>query len=88
MSDISEEGWSAEWMVGLEHVLWHIVLNGPAKYGRVFVDEQLIQRLKDLSERTGGWIIFDEVTEETAILLAEWKEKFQGENLADYWYNS
>jgi hypothetical protein len=48
MSSISEEGWSAGWMLGLEHVLWHMVLNGPAKFGRVFVDEQRVQQMKYL----------------------------------------
>ncbi|MDO7876570.1 hypothetical protein Q5H93_17630 [Hymenobacter sp. ASUV-10] len=86
MSDISEEGWCAEWLDGLEHVLWHIVQTGPAKYGRTFVDEQQIQQLKELSELTGGWIIFDDETEETAISLAEWQKVFQGDKLADYWF--
>ena len=77
MSDISEDGWAAGWMDGLEYVLWRIVLEGPCQYGFTQVNEQRIQQLKQLSAQAGCWIIFDDVTEETAVTLAEWQKMYQ-----------
>ncbi|HEX8426538.1 hypothetical protein [Hymenobacter sp.] len=71
MSQISEEAWAAGWMEGLEYALWHIVLNGPARYGWEFISESTIKQLKQLSQQTGEWIIYDDVTKETAITLSK-----------------
>jgi HJR/Mrr/RecB family endonuclease len=84
MSDISEEGWAAGWMDGLEYALWHMVLHGPARYGFKFVDEQTIQQLKFLSEQAGCWIVFDDVTDERAVSLPDWQQIFQAANPADF----
>lgn len=76
MSNISEEGWAAGWMDGLEYELWHMVLHGPAQYGFKFIDEQTIQQLKYLSEQANGWIVFDDTTEESAVSLSDWERMF------------
>jgi len=84
MRDISEEGWAAGWMDGLEYALWHMVLHGPAQYGFKFVDEQAIQQLKHLSEQAECWIVFDDITDERAASLSEWQKLFQAANPADF----
>ena len=76
MSKISEEAWYANWMDDLEYVLWYAMLHGPANYGRKFIDEQTILQLKQLSEGAGGWIVFDDNTEKTAVTLPVWQGIF------------
>ncbi|MBT9391692.1 hypothetical protein KLP40_00840 [Hymenobacter sp. NST-14] len=77
MSSISEEAWCAGWMEGLEYALWHIVNHGPAQYGRRLISEEIIQQLKKLSQNAQSWIIFDDLTEETAVPILEWHQMFQ-----------
>jgi hypothetical protein len=84
MSDISEEAWCAGWMDGLEYALWHIMLHGPAKYGWELISEQTIQQLRTLSEQAGCWIVFDDVTQETAVPLAKWEQMFPFGNPDEY----
>lgn len=77
MSSLSEEAWCAGWLSGLELRLWRLVLDGQLDYGwgRSFSAEHA-QRLKDLSERCGGWIIFDDDAEESWIPIEEWRGMF------------
>jgi hypothetical protein len=77
MSEISEEAYCAVWMDGLEYVLWYVTLSGPANYGRKFIDEQIILKLKRLSEDASSWIVFDDDNWETAVPLPIWQEMFQ-----------
>lgn len=56
MSDLSEEGWSAGWLTGNEFNLWEIVLeNKPCNYGQNEINQETIDRLRDLSSKCGGW---------------------------------
>ena len=80
MSDISEEAYSACWMQGLEFVLWSAVENGPIKYGRAFVCNEKIDRLKKLSMEIKGWIFFDDKSEEQFITLTEWATMYEQKN--------
>lgn len=77
MSEISERCYSAGWMQGLEYILWNAILHGQTKYGHDFVSQTDIAMLSDLSKAANAWIVFDDNTEETAIGLYDWKEKFQ-----------
>ena len=72
MSELSEEAYCAGWMDGLEYALWHAVATGPREYGRLKITEDHIDRLKSLSSKCRGWILFDEKKEETFVSLEEW----------------
>ena len=77
MSAISERCYYAGWVRDLEYVLWDAVLHGQRKYGHDTISPKDIETLSDLSKASSAWIIFDDNTEETAIGLHDWKEKFQ-----------
>jgi hypothetical protein len=77
MSDISERCYDAGWMHGLEYVLWDALLNGQRKYGHDTISQQDIETLGDLSKTANAWIVFDDATEETAMELDKWNQKFQ-----------
>ena len=72
MSDLSEQAYSAGWMLGLEYALWNAVVDGTRKYGRLRIKNEHIARLKELSDACGGWIVFDDKRGETFIALADW----------------
>lgn len=76
MSDLSEKCYYAGWMEHLEYVLWDAVINGERRYGREVIDLSDIKRLKELSDACGGWIYFDDNTEETAIPLPMWQTMY------------
>lgn len=81
MSDLSEEAYYAGWMLNLEYDLWQAVVDGPRSYGHMIIDEKHIAKLKDLSNRCGGWIVFgeptDNVTEETFVPMQQWLQMYQ-----------
>jgi len=76
MSRISEEGYSAGWMEGLEYELWEILNGGKNNYGRHVVTQEQLQQLRFLSDKYGCWIVFDDDTEETAVDLEMWTKMF------------
>lgn len=76
MSELSEEGWSAAWMEGLEFALWEAVAGSRKTFGRLEFSSKHIQQLRSLSEACGGWIIFDDESEETWVPADEWKRRF------------
>ncbi|MBN8852874.1 MAG: hypothetical protein BGO55_14935 [Sphingobacteriales bacterium 50-39] len=76
MSRISEAGYSAGWMMGLEYELWQILNDGKGSFGRHHVTQEELQQLQFLSEKCGCWVVFDDNTEETAVDLETWKKMF------------
>jgi len=77
LSNLSEEAYSASWMLGLEYVLWSAIIDGPRKYGRLEITDEHIARLKELSDACGGWIIYDDEKGETFIALDEWLRVYE-----------
>lgn len=73
MSELSEEGYYARWLMGLEHILWHAVINGPQDFGHLTITWEHIKKLKELSVGCGGWIIWDqEVDDKRFVPLGQW----------------
>ena len=69
MSEISEERWCASWLAGLEYILWDVVTG---KRNDICGPDE-IEQLKYLSEKCGGWIIWDEpAIGEKFVPMAEW----------------
>lgn len=76
MSDISERCYYAGWMFGTEFVLWQALVEGPRTWGHGTITEEDIATLNDLAQRTGGWIAWDESTEETFLPMPKWLELY------------
>lgn len=75
MSELSEEYWYAGWLIGLEYSLWYGVANGHFAHPKMSYEES--QRLMELSDACGGWIIWDKKTDgEKWIPLEEWEEMY------------
>jgi hypothetical protein len=77
MSWLSEAGYHAGWMDGLEFDLWRGVIEGPFRYGQLDLTVDHIERLQRLSEACGGWIVFDGGNEETFVPIDHWKNIYQ-----------
>lgn len=77
LSDISEQAYYAGWMRGLEYELWEAVVSGPKTYGRIEITDEHIAKPKELSNNCGGWIVWDEESEETWITIEDWITHFQ-----------
>jgi hypothetical protein len=76
MSDLSEEAYCAGWMSGLEYALWGALLGRRAEYGRLPFSPEEVARLRQLAQDCGGWIVFDDATQETWLPTAEWERRF------------
>ena len=50
MSQISEAGYSAGWMKGLEFDLWDILIGSKSSYGRHIISQEELLQLKFLSD--------------------------------------
>ena len=74
MSSLSEAGFAAGWMEGLEFDLWAL-LNAPnKKYGQYILTQVDLEQLQILSSKCRCWITFDDTDEEVAIPLEAWKK--------------
>ena len=72
MSNLSERSYCANWMDGLEYVLWSAIVEGPRTYGFLEITDEHIAKLKALSDVCGGWIIFDDAEGESFVPLDKW----------------
>jgi hypothetical protein len=80
MSELSELAYCAGWMEGLEFALWEAVQGQRKQYGQMTFTEAQLQELSSLSERIGGWIVFDDQKEELFLPLEDWKHAFAERN--------
>ena len=78
MSGISEECWCAGWMHNLEYMLWDAVTG--RRKNLCSLEE--IEQLKYLSEKCGGWIIWDEQARgEKFVPKQEWLRLYEAHSL-------
>ena len=91
MSCISEDGWSAGWLIGLEDILWDAIHEEPQennstdctpsrspRHWSVYMDLEQRDNLLRLIEEIGGWIYWEEakgMVGETYITLENWVHK-------------
>jgi hypothetical protein len=74
MSWISEDYWCAGWLSGLEYELWDAVTG---KQEGVCSSEE-VEQLKYLSEKCGGWIVWDDQERDTKFLPMEaWLRRYE-----------
>ena len=55
---------------------WEAVIGVRHEYGRLELSETHRKRLRELSKSCGGWIVFDDDTEEKWLPRAEWEIRF------------
>jgi hypothetical protein len=77
MSELSEMAYSAGWMRDLEYALWQAVVEGPRRYGHLTITDAHVLRLKSLATSAGGWIVFDDVLEESLVPTDTWARMYQ-----------
>ena len=76
MTGLSEEHYSAGWLIGLERSLWAMVADptSPRRFGQGEVTERQVTLLRLLSEEAGGWWHWPKLASEPAfIVLADWE---------------
>lgn len=76
MSEKSEDTYCAGWMRDLEFELWKALRNADGRHAGYSLSPNEITTFRILSELCGGWIVYDEVTEETFVPLSEWEKRF------------
>ncbi len=76
MIAISLRAFAVDWVDHLEYVLWHMVVNGPMRYGRTFVTQSDIDNLRQLSHRCDCWIYVDRYRGEQCVSLIEWQDVY------------
>jgi hypothetical protein len=72
MSELSEQAICAGWIGNLEHALWRARIEGPFVYSRLVMTDEHIAKLTELSERCGGWIVYEPRKEETFVPMEKW----------------
>jgi hypothetical protein len=78
MSEISERAYSAGWMDSLEYDLWSALHGGECRYGHLTLHDEILLRLRELSDRCGGWIASDDESGlEVFVPYAEWVRRFE-----------
>lgn len=56
MENISEKGYDAGWMLGLEYELWGVICEGKeTQYGRYLISAEEVKLLRFLALQAGGW---------------------------------
>jgi len=73
MSSISERLYCAGWIDGLEFKLWRAAPEEHAELGLLQISNEEVRQLQALSSRCGGWIVFDDESEETFVPISEWQ---------------
>jgi hypothetical protein len=77
MGQISESGYCAGWMFGLEFRLWKILSEGPCEFGAIDITSDQSDRLRTLSDLCGGWIAWDDsIVDRNFVPMLEWQRRF------------
>jgi hypothetical protein len=76
MSELSEQAFAAGWMDGLEFALWEVRLGQRDRYGQMALGPEHVTRLTALSAECGGWIVFDDLREESWLSIGDWTRRY------------
>ena len=73
MSDLSQDYWCAGWLIDIEFELWEGLAGGSTS-----ITPSEIAQLLYLSERCGGWIVFDNQRPyRRYVRLADWSHEYE-----------
>lgn len=73
ISLLSDSTYRASWMEDVEYRVWMAMHAADRRSGALLLTAEELRLLKEISERCGGWIVFDAVREEAFIGMAEWR---------------
>jgi len=76
MSEISEECWCAGWINGNEYAIWEAMQNGCYQFGMRIIDKDLLGKVRELSGRIGGWIIWYDDEDDPQLCPKDWGPRF------------
>jgi hypothetical protein len=76
LGEISEEGYCAGWMNGLEFDIWRICTAGGGYFGGAKIEEQYAADLLNLASLAGSWPVWDKSKGRSYMPLAEWKATY------------
>ena len=80
MSEISEEAYCASWEAGAEYAIWDVVqgVSSDFRWKDSISTDQMIM-LRELSAELGGWLVFDESSDDYVRLapMEEWKRAYR-----------
>lgn len=78
ISAISQEGYAASWMMGVEYACWDACHGGRRQYGNTEITDEQVQKLLALSLACGGWIVWSRQTErEEWVPRRLWLDEFE-----------
>jgi hypothetical protein len=87
MSELSEDYYSACWLIDLEYSLWAVLEGDKSTFAGGSLKDAEIQKLRDLSNKCAGWIYWSDESEdrggqtwvkgETFMPLDEWKTRYE-----------
>jgi hypothetical protein len=78
MSALCRRAYGSDWVDHLEYALWHALVQGPMRYGRLDLDADQIADLRALRDACGGWITMDRSGRIDWMPLAEWQDRYSG----------
>ncbi|HSG89809.1 MAG TPA: hypothetical protein VLA56_11400 [Pseudomonadales bacterium] len=78
MSTLCRHAYGSDWADHLEYALWHALVQGPMRYGRLDLDAARIAELRRLRDACGGWITMDRGGRIHWMPLAEWQDRYSG----------
>lgn len=92
MSNLSEEKYSAGWIVGLEYSLWNAIKDADSKENETWdLSQRKINELNALSEEISGWVMWKdsanglddnrELWRRYFVPMSEWLKIFESKGL-------
>lgn len=76
MKALCREAYGSEWIDHLEYALWHACINGPMRYGRLELEREHLDDLRELSDACGGWISRDRAGAGRWLPLTAWQDRY------------
>lgn len=73
ISEISERCYRAGWMQGIEYEVWEAMHAPDLGSGALRLTVEDAQQLHAMSTNCRGWIVFDDVNEESFIPIEAWR---------------
>lgn len=77
MGEANEYHWGSGWPTGCERDLWRIVTEGPERWGLRESEPSIVDELRDLSDKAGGWWVWsNEMDGNVFVPRADWLARY------------
>lgn len=78
MAGLCRHAWGSDWVDHLEYALWHALVQGPMRYGRLELTATHLATLRKLRDACGGWIMQDRTHGLRFVPLEAWQDLYSG----------